>query len=79
MLDVQDKRKIVQNAKQAARRDGYGQIVTACPDGTFSIYRDYPGVVIGQGEQIVGRVSISWAPGGIFQANYRKERVQCVS
>lgn len=78
MLDVQNRRKIVQNAKRAARRDGYGQIITACPNGTFSIYRDYPGVVIGQGERIVGRVSISWAL-GILQVNYREERTQCAS
>lgn len=66
------KREIIQNAKRAAMRDGYDQIVTACPDGTFSIYRDYPGVAIGQGEQIIGRVLTSWAL-GIFHVNYRAE------
>ena len=76
MSDVQNKKIIIQNAKQAARRDGYDQIVTACPDGTFSIHRDYPGVMIGQGEQIVGRVSISWASGGKFQVNYKSRTTQ---
>jgi len=69
------KEKIIQNAKRAARRDGYDQIVIACPDGTFSFCRDYPDVAIGQGEQIVGRVLTSWEL-GMFRVNYRKVKAK---
>lgn len=69
MLDLQGKKKIIQNAKQAAIRDGYNQYVFACGDGTFSFCREADGkptVSLFQSKHIIGRVLTSWE-GGIFQ------------
>lgn len=72
MLDVQDKKKVIQNAKRAAKRDGYNQYVFACDDGTFSFCREADGkptVPLFQGEHIIGRVLTSWAE-GFFQTKF---------
>ena len=69
MLDIQDKRKIIQNAKKAAKRDGYNQVVYSCDDGTFSFCREASGkptVPLFQGERIVGRILALWVD-GFFQ------------
>lgn len=66
MLDIQDKRKIIQNAKKAAKRDGYNQVVYSCDDGTFSFCREAAGkptVSLFKGEHIIGRVLALWENG----------------
>ncbi len=62
-------KEIIRNVKSAALRDGYGQLVLACQDGTFSFHRDYPNAYIGDDEKIIGRISVHWI-GGILRVDY---------
>lgn len=78
MLNSQSRRKVIQNAKRAAKRDGYHQVVYACDDGSFSFCREANGEPICPlfpGERIIGRVLTSWSR-GILQTKFVEEN-QC--
>lgn len=70
-----DKDRVIDSAITAARRDGYGQVVLACEDGSYSFTREANGnpvTPVFSNERIIGRVIVFWEH-GVLRAVYASE------
>lgn len=63
--------EVVKNAIEAAKRDGYSQVVYKDEDG-YSFSRDYPENQMYRPENVLGRVEFRWK-NGFFTVEYVKE------
>ena len=63
-------KKIIKNAINAAKRDGYNQIIYEDDTG-YAFSRDYPNNWMYQQENVVGKVTVSWQY-GCLNAKYIK-------
>lgn len=62
-------KEITKNAIEAAKRDGYNQVVYKDENNTYAFSRDYPANTMYKKEDVIGHVYTGWTS-GIFHTVY---------
>ena len=65
-------RQIIRNAKKAALRDGYNQLIYIDNNGEYWFVRDYPAAQRWDIKKVIGKIIADWN-GGILKTKFIKE------